>query len=88
MKLCFFNDFTLGAMKGDKVVDVSSIVKDIPHIEPQDLISGLIEHFADYRKALDEAIARGQGVPVNQVRVRSPLPRPCNIDCMAVNYME
>ena len=88
MKLLFFNDFTLGALKGDKVVDISSVVRDIPHVGPHDLINGLIEHFADYRKALDAAIAQGQGVPVSQVRIRSPLPRPCNIDCMAVNYME
>jgi 2-keto-4-pentenoate hydratase/2-oxohepta-3-ene-1,7-dioic acid hydratase in catechol pathway len=27
-------------------------------------------------------------VPLAQVRLRAPLPRPTNIDCMAVNYME
>jgi 2-keto-4-pentenoate hydratase/2-oxohepta-3-ene-1,7-dioic acid hydratase in catechol pathway len=27
-------------------------------------------------------------VPVARVRIRPPLPRPVNIDCMAVNYME
>jgi 2-keto-4-pentenoate hydratase/2-oxohepta-3-ene-1,7-dioic acid hydratase in catechol pathway len=27
-------------------------------------------------------------VPINTVRIRPPLPRPVNIDCMAVNYME
>ena len=31
---------------------------------------------------------RGQGVPVSQLRIRSPLPKPYNIVCMAVNYME
>src|SRR5262249_45606325 len=30
----------------------------------------------------------GKGVPVSSVRIRPPLPRPGNIDCMAVNYME
>jgi len=27
-------------------------------------------------------------VPLSSVRIRPPLPRPLNIDCMAVNYME
>jgi 2-keto-4-pentenoate hydratase/2-oxohepta-3-ene-1,7-dioic acid hydratase in catechol pathway len=27
-------------------------------------------------------------VPLSSVRIRPPLPRPNNIDCMAVNYME
>ena len=46
MRLLYFNDFKLGVLKGDAVVDVSKIVADIPHTGPHDLISGLIERFA------------------------------------------
>ncbi|MGH8058557.1 MAG: fumarylacetoacetate hydrolase family protein [Candidatus Entotheonellia bacterium] len=88
MKLVFFNDFTLGVLKGEAVVDVSQAVRDIPHTGPSNLISGLIERFADYRGRLEQAVQQGQGVPVSQVRLRSPLPKPSNIVCMAVNYME
>jgi 2-keto-4-pentenoate hydratase/2-oxohepta-3-ene-1,7-dioic acid hydratase in catechol pathway len=88
MKLLFFDDFKLGVLKGDAVVDVSAAVQKIPHTGPHDLISGLIERFADYRKALEEAAARGRGVPLSQVRIRPPLPKPGNIVAMAVNYME
>ena len=88
MKLLFFDGFKLGVLKGDAVVDVSSVVQDIPHTGPHDLIGGLIERFADRRKALQEAAERGRGVPVSQVRIRPPLPRPTNIVAMAVNYME
>jgi len=88
MKILFFDDFKLGVVKGDNVVDVSAVVHDIPHLGPHDLISGLIERFADHRGALEKAVAAGTGVPLKQVRIRPPLPRPVNIDCMAVNYME
>jgi 2-keto-4-pentenoate hydratase/2-oxohepta-3-ene-1,7-dioic acid hydratase in catechol pathway len=88
MKLMYFDDFKLGVVKGDAVVDVSGVVQDIPHTGPHDLISGLIERFAKYRGALEKAAAAGKGVPLNKVRIRPPLPRPINIDCMAVNYME
>ena len=88
MKLLFFDDFKLGVLKGDTVVDVSQAVRDIPHTGPHNLISGLIERFADYRGALEQAAATGNGAPVDKVRIRPPLPRPVNIDCMAVNYME
>ena len=55
MKILFFDDFKLGILKGDHVVDVSAIVADIPHLGPHDLINGLIEHFDAYRKmALDQ----------------------------------
>jgi 2-keto-4-pentenoate hydratase/2-oxohepta-3-ene-1,7-dioic acid hydratase in catechol pathway len=84
----FFDDFKLGVLKGDSVVDVSREVRDIPHTGPHDLISGLIERFGQYRDLLDKAAASGKGVPVSSVRIRPPLPRPVNIDCMAVNYME
>jgi 2-keto-4-pentenoate hydratase/2-oxohepta-3-ene-1,7-dioic acid hydratase in catechol pathway len=88
MKLMFFDDFKLGVVKGDAVVDVSQTVRDIPRVGPQDVIAGLIERFADYRGALEKAAAAGKGVPLASVRIRPPLPRPHNIDCMAVNYME
>lgn len=88
MKLLFFDDFKLGVVKDNTVVDVSQAVRDIPHTGPHNLISGVIERFADYRSALEQAASTGQGVPLNSVRIRPPLPRPVNIDCMAVNYME
>jgi 2-keto-4-pentenoate hydratase/2-oxohepta-3-ene-1,7-dioic acid hydratase in catechol pathway len=88
MQLLFFDDFKLGVLKGDAVVDVSETVQDIPHTGPHNLINGLIEHFADYRERLAQAVERGSGVPVSQVRIRPPLPKPYNIVCMAVNYME
>jgi 2-keto-4-pentenoate hydratase/2-oxohepta-3-ene-1,7-dioic acid hydratase in catechol pathway len=88
MKLLYFDDFRLGVLKGDTVVDVSKTVKGIPHTGPHDLINGLIERFADYRKKLEKAAASGRGIPVKKVKIRPPLPKPYNIDCMAVNYME
>jgi 2-keto-4-pentenoate hydratase/2-oxohepta-3-ene-1,7-dioic acid hydratase in catechol pathway len=88
MKLLYFNDFQLGVLKGDNVVDVSAVVHDIPHTNPGNLINGLIERFDDYRSALEGAVAGNDGVPLASVRIRPPLPKPGNIDCMAVNYME
>lgn len=88
MKLLFFDDFKLGVLRGGAVVDVSRDVEAIPHTGPHDLISGLIERFGDYRAILEKAAASGQGIELSSVRIRPPLPRPVNIDCMAVNYME
>jgi len=88
MKLLFFNDFQLGVMKGNNVVDVSEVVSEIPNLEPQQLINGLVINFASYRQKLEAAVRAAEGVPVSSVRVRPPLPRPGNIACMAVNYME
>jgi 2-keto-4-pentenoate hydratase/2-oxohepta-3-ene-1,7-dioic acid hydratase in catechol pathway len=88
MKIMYFDDYKLGVLKGEAVVDVSEAVQAIPHVGPHDLISALIERFAEYRPRLADAAARGNGIPLANVRARPPLPRPVNIDCMAVNYME
>lgn len=88
MKLLFFNNFQLGALKQGNVIDVSDVVADIRHTEPQQLISGLISNFSDYRQKLEEVIGASIGVPLDSVKVLPPLPKPTNIDCMAVNYME
>jgi len=52
------------------------------------LINGLIARFDQYKGKLADAAASGQGVALSSVRLRPPLPKPDNIDCMAVNYME
>jgi 2-keto-4-pentenoate hydratase/2-oxohepta-3-ene-1,7-dioic acid hydratase in catechol pathway len=88
MKILFFDDFKLGVLKGDTVVDVSRVVQDIPRLGPHDVIRGVIEGFAELRPRLEAAAAQGQGVPLDRVKIRPPLPKPANIVCMAVNYME
>jgi 2-keto-4-pentenoate hydratase/2-oxohepta-3-ene-1,7-dioic acid hydratase in catechol pathway len=88
VRLLFFDDFKFGVAKDDTVVDVSQAVADIPRTHPQDVIRGVIEGWSEYREILTRAAADGEGVPLSTVRIRPPLPRPNNIDCMAVNYME
>ena len=58
MKLLFFDDFKLGVLKADQVVDVSALVRDIPHTGPHNLISGLIERFGDYRGKLERPLPK------------------------------
>src|SRR6202046_1425802 len=88
MKLVYFDDFKLGVLKNDAVIDVSALVKDIPHTGPGDLMNGLIEHWDSYKPRLEAAVARGAGVPVSGGGIRPPVPGPRTVDCMAVNYME
>ena len=87
MKLCYFNDFRLGVIKGETVVDITDAVRDIPHIDNRDLIVGLIARWDAYKSKVEKAVD-GQGLALKSVRLRPPVPRPGNIVCMAVNYME
>ena len=89
MKLAFFDDFRLGVITGtDRITDVTDAVRDVPHTGPHDLISNLIARFDTYRARLEQAARSGNAVPLAGRRLRPPLPKPGNIVCMAVNYME
>ncbi|HKU98043.1 MAG TPA: fumarylacetoacetate hydrolase family protein [Vineibacter sp.] len=88
MRLVYFDDYHLGVLKGENVVDITGVVKDIPHIDARDLIIGLIARWDDYKGKIAKAVEANQGVPLKGVRLRPPVPKPGNIVCMAVNYME
>lgn len=88
MKLAYFDDFKLGVVRGNEVVEVSNLVQDIPHVGPHDLISRLIERFDQYRSRLEQAAQAGRGVPLSGVRLRAPLPKPGKMLNMAGNYLE
>ena len=88
MKLAFFDDYKLGVVVGDKIVDVSAVTKGIKALGPQDVIRGVIENFGTMKGKLAAAAKKGKGKPLSKVKLRPPLPKPENIICMAVNYME
>src|SRR5437588_12156268 len=88
MKLAFFDDYKLGVVVGDKIVDVSAVTKGIKALGPQDVIRGVIENFGALKGKLAAAAKKGKGKPLSKVKLRPPLPKPENIICMAVNYME
>lgn len=88
MKLSMFNEFQLGVIKGDRIVSVGEAVKDIDYHTPQELMEKVIINFAELAPRFQEIVNKSEGVPIASVRLRSPLTKPTNIDCMAVNYME
>ena len=88
MKLMVFNDDRVGVVRGDAVVDVTAAVEGVPHTDAGNLMSAVVAGFADLRAPIERAAAAGAGLPLAQVRIRPPLPRPNNVVCMAVNYME
>jgi len=47
MKLVLFDDYKLGVIKGNSVVDVRPAVADLVHTSPQDLMSQLVQRRRD-----------------------------------------
>jgi len=88
MKLAFFDDYKLGVIVGDEIFDVSAAANGIKALGPQDVMRGVIQNFDKLKGKLAAAAKKGKGKPLSKVKLRPPLPRPENIICMAVNYME
>ena len=49
MKLAFFDDYKLGVVVGDQIVDVSSVARGIKALGPQDVIRTVIEKWSAYK---------------------------------------
>ena len=88
MKLVFFNDFQLGVLEDDQVINISSLTNQIPSSTPQQLMSDLILQFSTLKPDIERIMKESQGIPISEVRIRPPLPKPGKIICAAVNYME
>src|ERR1700738_2058227 len=55
MKLAFFDDFKVGVVAGDSVVDVTDVVKHISRLGPQDVMRGAIERVDSLEGKLPDA---------------------------------
>ena len=88
MKLLLFDDYRVGALKDKAVVDLTPEVEANSRAHTQDIMRHVIENYTRYKERFERVLAERTGVPLQQVKVRPPLLKPANIDCMAVNYME
>jgi 2-keto-4-pentenoate hydratase/2-oxohepta-3-ene-1,7-dioic acid hydratase in catechol pathway len=88
MKLAFFNDFQLGVIKDDKIIDVGAAVAGLGYHSPQELMLMLITGWDELRPRLEQTAQGQDGVALAEVKLRPPLPRPGQLVCMAGNYLE
>ena len=88
MKLTFFNDYQLGVIREDGVVDISSALSGISYHTPQELIRMVIEDFDTLRPAIADAAENGTATALEGVSLKAPLPRPGQLVCLAGNYIE
>ena len=88
MKLVLYNDYQLGVIRDNTVVDAMSAVQGLNHHSPQELMEMVITGWDQLRPQIERATQGKQGVALGSVRLRPPLPRPGQIVCLAGNYLE
>jgi len=93
MKLMLFDDWKLGVLKGDEVVDVTRAVPGADRV-PKTALGGelimetLIESFESLRPQIESIANQEGGVPMSGVKIRPPLPRPPDALCAFSNYQD
>jgi 2-keto-4-pentenoate hydratase/2-oxohepta-3-ene-1,7-dioic acid hydratase in catechol pathway len=87
VQLVHFDTFRLGVLNGASVVDVTDVVGEAG-LSPQSRLEALIANWSELAPALRDAAGRGAGVPLDSVRLRPSVPRPGQLVCAAVNYLE
>lgn len=88
MQILRFNSDQIGVVKGDHVVDISSL---IPHIDirgGQNAMEELIGNFDHYKKDIAALLASKPGVPLAQVKLLPPLVRPGRVMAAFANYLD
>ena len=88
MKLLIYDDYKFGVLRGDRVVDVTGTLQHVGLKPAQTLMEEIIENFDSFRSKFEQAAANQAGVPLANVKVRPPLPRPHNILCAFANYQD
>ena len=88
MKLVLFDDYRLGVIQGDRVVDVMGVFADSRFRRPQHMMEEVITDWDNLKPKIEEIVGHNEGVPMGGVRLRPPVPRPSKLICAAVNYLE
>lgn len=88
MKLAFFDDYRLGVISENKIVDISDALSNISYHTPQELIQMVIEDFDSLRSTITDAAENGTPIALDKVSFKPPLPRPGQLVCLAGNYIE
>jgi 2-keto-4-pentenoate hydratase/2-oxohepta-3-ene-1,7-dioic acid hydratase in catechol pathway len=86
VRLVRFNEGRIGVLQGDKVHDATAAIGlDLDAWPPVSMIR-LIRNFVAMKPKLDQA-ARGPAIPLDQVRLLSPIVWPHNLFAYPVNYI-
>lgn len=88
MKLAFFNDYQLGVITADGIVDISNALSELSYHTPQELIRMVIEGFDGLRSTIADAAQNGDAIALDSVSLKAPVPRPGQLVCLAGNYIE
>ena len=88
MKFAFFDDYKLGAITDDGIVDISDALSEISYHSPQELIQTVIVDYHSFLPKIADSLKESSPKSLDSVNLRAPLPQPGQLVCLAGNYIE
>ncbi len=89
MKILRFNDERIGVLKdGELVADISDVVSHRDIRGAQGVMEELIGNFDGYKSRIEDMVAAAEGVPLGEVTLLAPVPRPSRCLAAFVNYLD
>ena len=88
MKITRFDDGRTGIVVGARIIDVTDLVDPDRSAWPPVAMNRLIADFEQHRAALEAAAASRPGVPLSQVKLRTPVPAASKVIAYPINYRD
>lgn len=89
MKICRFNEDRLGIVEGETVKDVTEVLERLPAFRwPLPLGDALIAALDQLKAEMAAKARTARGIPLREVRLRSPVANPTKIIGAPVNYLD
>lgn len=86
MKLVSFNDYQIGVVREDGIVDVTSVLPDVPGPLKAYRMNLLIEDWDALKPKVEQAAKNGTAVAESSVRLLAPVPAPRKVYAAPANY--
>lgn len=89
MRICFFNDKRLGLVENDHVLDITEVLQELPgHTYPYPNHDILIGALPELREKITQYAATAKAIPLEQVKLLSPVQNPGKVIAAPVNYQK
>jgi 2-keto-4-pentenoate hydratase/2-oxohepta-3-ene-1,7-dioic acid hydratase in catechol pathway len=86
MKLVSFDDYQIGVVRADGVVDVTSVLPDVPGPLKAYRMNLLIEEWDSLKSKVEQLAKNGTAVPGSSVHLLAPVPAPRKVYAAPANY--
>lgn len=88
MRIVVYDAGKIGLWVNDQIIGIDAQIPGGADNTTQGRLSRLLENLDGLRPALQQAAHKGPFVPVSEVKLEAPVPKPSKIICAFANYTE